>query len=154
MNSNNFCDTLEGFYDNWKQAASNPTKYAHCYIRWKRIGDNELTSTQWYQHEGEDKPYRHRWHRVTNQLNRISYTCLVENWSPDWKEHNSCCDMIFTKEEDFFIGKVLTDKCIVNGGIVKSMVELDGKTYRSRDQGWKDGQVVWGDDVIYEFDKL
>ena len=38
--------------------------------------------------------------------------------------------------------------------IVKSMVELDGKTYRSRDQGWKDGQVVWGDDVIYEFDKL
>ncbi len=62
--------------------------------------------------------------------------------------------MIFTKEEDFFIGKVLTDKCIVNGGIVKSMVELDGKTYRSRDQGWKDGQVVWGDDVIYEFDKL
>ena len=45
-------------------------------------------------------------------------------------------------------------KCIVNGGIVKSMVEFNGKTYRSKDQGWKDGQVVWGDDVIYEFDKL
>ncbi len=109
-----FCDTLEGFYDNWKQSASNPTKYAHC-IRWKRISDNELTSTQWYHHEGEDKPYRHRWHRVTDEL-------IVQNWS--------------------------------NGGIVKSMVEFNGKTYRSKDQGWKDGQVVWGDDVIYEFDKL
>ena len=59
-----FCDTLEGFYDNWNQAASNPTKYSHCYIRWERIGDNELTSKQWYHHEGEDKPYRYRWHRV------------------------------------------------------------------------------------------
>ena len=62
--------------------------------------------------------------------------------------------MIFTKEGDYYIGKVSTDKCIVNGGIVKSMVEFNGKTYRSKDQGWKDGQVVWGDDVIYEFDKL
>ena len=147
MNSNNFCDTLEGLYDNRKQAASNPTKYAHCHIRWKRISVNELTSTQWYHHEGEDKPYRHRWHRVTDDL-------IVENWDTDWKEHNPCCDMIFTKEGDYYIGKVSTDKCIVGGGIVKSMVEFNGKTYRSKDQGWKDGQVVWGDDVIYEFHKL
>ena len=62
--------------------------------------------------------------------------------------------MIFTKEGDYYIGKVSTDECIVSGGIVKSMVEFNGKTYRSKDQGWKDGQVVWGDDVIYEFNKL
>jgi len=144
-----FCTSLEGFYDNWNQSASNPTKYAHCHIRWKRIGDNELTSTQWYHHEGEDKPYRYRWHRVIP----FGDTTIVENWSPDWEEHNSCCDMIFSWK-GYYSGKVSTDECFVNGGNVKSMVEFDGKTYRSKDQGWKDGVVIWGDDVIYEFCKI
>ena len=39
-----FCNKLEGFYDNWTQASSNPAKYAHCKLRWERISDNELTS--------------------------------------------------------------------------------------------------------------
>ena len=33
-----FCDKLEGFYDNWNQASSNPAKYAHCKLKWERIG--------------------------------------------------------------------------------------------------------------------
>ena len=49
-----FCDTLEGFYDNWNQSSSNPTKYAHCHIRWKRIGDNELTISVWVKHSSND----------------------------------------------------------------------------------------------------
>ena len=43
-----FCDKLEGFYDNWHQAAGNPAKYAHIKLRWERIGSNEFTSKQWY----------------------------------------------------------------------------------------------------------
>ena len=33
------------------------------------------------------------------------------------------------------------------------MVEFDGKSYKSKDQGWKDGKVVWGSDFVYEFEK-
>ena len=34
-----FCNKLEGFYDNWTQASSNPSMYAHCKLRWERISD-------------------------------------------------------------------------------------------------------------------
>ena len=144
-----FCDTLEGLYDNWKQASNDPGTYSHCHLHWKRIGDNELTSKQWYEFEGEDKPYRNRWHRVIIRND----TLVVENWSPQWEDHNPCCDMLFFAVEDYYTGIVSTFDCIVNGGMVKSMVEFDGKTYRSKDQGWKDGEVVWGSDLVYEFEK-
>ena len=144
-----FCSTLEGLYDNWDQASKNPARYAHCNIHWKRINDNELTSKQWYQYKGEDNPYRNRWHRVIIRNDSI----VVQNWSPEWKDHNPCCDMLFFSVEDYYTGMVSTYDCIVNGGMVKSMVEFDGKIYRSKDQGWKDGKVVWGSDLVYEFQK-
>ena len=144
-----FCDTLEGLYDNWKQASKDPTIFSHCHLHWKRIGDNELISKQWYEFKGEDEPYRNRWHRVIIRND----TLVVENWSPEWKDHNPCCDMLFFAVENYYTGIVSTCDCIVNGGMVKSMVEFDGVNYRSKDQGWKDGEVVWGSDLIYEFQK-
>ena len=78
---------------------------------------------------------------------------MVQNWSLEWKDHNRCCDMLFFAVEDYYTGMVSTYDCIVNGGMVKSMVEFDGKIYRSKDQGWKDGKVVWGSDLVYEFQK-
>ena len=50
-------------------------------------------------------------------------------------------------------GKVKTDACIINGSMLKSTVKFNGDYYKSRDQGWRDGKVVWGSDVIYEFEK-
>ena len=85
-----FCDKLEGFYDNWHQAASNPSKYAHCKLRWERLSDNELKSKQWYHYMCEDHPYRQKWHRVHEQQGII----IVQNWTPEWGEHNHCCDMM------------------------------------------------------------
>ena len=144
-----FCDKLEGFYDNWFQAAENPAKYAHCKMRWERIGDNELTSKQWYHYMGEDHPYRNRWHRVTTDNGVI----IVENWSPNWEDHEPCCDMMFFTVEDYYDGRVKTDACIINGGMVRSTVKFNGTYYKSRDQGWRDDEVVWGSEVIYEFQK-
>ena len=43
-----FCDKLEGFYDNWNQASANPAGYAHVKMRWERLSENELKSKQWY----------------------------------------------------------------------------------------------------------
>ena len=61
--------------------------------------------------------------------------------------------MMFFKVGDYYDGKVKTDACIINGGMLKSTVQFNGVNYKSRDQGWRDGKVVWGSDVIYEFDK-
>jgi len=144
-----FCDKLEGFYDNWYQASGNPSKYAHCKMRWERLSDNELKSKQWYHYMGEDHPYRQRWHRVTDDEGVI----IVENWSPNWGEHEPCCDMMFFAVEDYYDGRVKTDACIINGGMVRSTVKFNGQHYKSRDQGWRDDKVVWGSDEIYVLDK-
>ena len=106
-----FCDKLEGFYDNWNQASSNPAKYAHCKLKWERISDNELTSKQWYHYMGEENPYRNKWHKVFEQQGVI----IVQNWTPDWGEHNYCCDMMFFQVGDYYDGKVKTDACIIRG---------------------------------------
>ena len=144
-----FCDKLEGFYDNWYQAASNPAKYAHCKLRWERLGDNELSSKQWYHYKGEEHPYRQKWHKVFEQQGII----IVQNWTPNWEEHNHCCDMMFFKVGDYYDGKVKTDACIIRGGVVRSTVKFNGQHYKSRDQGWRDDKVVWGSDEIYVLDK-
>ena len=104
-----FCDKLEGFYDNWHQAASNPSKYAHCKLKWERLSDNELSSKQWYHYMGEDHPYRQKWHRVHEQQGII----IVQNWSPNWEDHNHCCDMMFFQAGDYYDGKVKTDASLL-----------------------------------------
>ena len=144
-----FCDKLEGFYDNWKQACRNPAVWSHVKLRWKRIGDHQFESKQWYEYLGEEKAYRHKWHKVFEQQGTI----IVQNWLPDWKDHNHCCDMLFFEVGDYWAGKVKTDACIVNGGRVVSMVKFNGEYYKSRDQGWRDDKVVWGSDEIYDLQK-
>ena len=144
-----FCDKLEGFYDNWNQASSNPAGYAHVKMRWERLSENELKSKQWYHYMGEEAPYRNKWHRVREEEGIV----IVENWTPEWEEHNHCCDMMFFAVEDYYDGKVKTDACIINGGMVRSTVKFNGVYYKSRDQGWRDDKVVWGSDTIYNLEK-
>ena len=144
-----FCDKLEGFYDNWNQACRNPAVWSHVKLRWKRIGDHQFESKQWYEYLGEEKHYRLKWHKVSEQQGTI----IVQNWTPDWGDHIYCCDMMFFEVGDHYSGKVKTDACIVNGGRVVSLVKFDGNYYKSRDQGWRDDKVVWGSEVIYEFQK-
>jgi hypothetical protein len=144
-----FCDKLEGFYDNWNQASSNPAKYAHVKLKWERISENELSSKQWYHYMGEETPYRNKWHRVSEDEGVI----IVQNWTPKWRSHNHCCDMMFFPIGDYYDGRVKTDACIINGGVVRSTVKFNGVYYKSRDQGWRDDEVVWGSDEIYELQK-
>jgi hypothetical protein len=61
--------------------------------------------------------------------------------------------MMFFKVGDYYDGKVKTDACIIRGGVVRSTVKFNGQCYKSRDQGWRDDQVVWGSDEIYVLDK-
>ena len=36
-----FCNWFEGEFDNWTQAASNPTKWAHIIVKHEKIGMNK-----------------------------------------------------------------------------------------------------------------
>ena len=68
-----FCDKLEGFYDNWYQAAGNPAKYAHIKLLWERIGHHQFKSKQWYHYLGEENPYRSKWHKVLSNRELLSF---------------------------------------------------------------------------------
>ena len=39
MEIDKFCEWFEGEFDNWTQAASNPTEWAHIYVKHERIED-------------------------------------------------------------------------------------------------------------------
>jgi len=149
MDTLDFCNKLEGFYDNWFQAARDPARCAHIKLRYKKLNENEFSVKQWYHYLGEENAYRHRWSKIVDEGDRIR----VENWDPNWESHNSCCDMLFYLVGDHYTGEVATNNCIVNGGTVKSVVEFDGKVYKSMDQGWNNNKRVWGSEMIYEFKK-
>ena len=51
-----FIEWFEGEYDNWAQASSNPTSFAHIFLTHQRTGEFSFHCEQRYSHE--DKPYR------------------------------------------------------------------------------------------------
>ena len=50
-----FCNWFEGEFDNWTQAASNPTKWAHIVVAHKKIGDTTFDTSSRYEYQTE--PY-------------------------------------------------------------------------------------------------
>ena len=147
-----FCDLLQGKYDNWQQASSNPRLFSHVMLRWDRLSDNELKIKQWYVHEGESKPYRERWHRVLTEPETSAI--IVENWSENFEAHNQCCDMFFNQVDNHYEGSIVGNYCIVIGATVTSFVSFDGKIYSSMDQGWTSDTLTWGSKNIYKFHKV
>ena len=51
-----FCDWFEGEFDNWTQAASNPTKWAHIIVKHEKIDEYKYHTSSRYSYM--DKPYR------------------------------------------------------------------------------------------------
>ena len=49
-----FCDWFEGEFDNWTQAASNPTKWAHIIVKHEKIDEyniiHRLVIVTWINH--------------------------------------------------------------------------------------------------------
>jgi hypothetical protein len=147
-----FCDLLQGKYNNWQQASSNPRQFSHVMLNWDRLSENEMKIKQWYVHDGEEKPYRERWHRVLTVPE--SNVIIVENWDEGWKTHNECCDTVFQKVENSYEGTIIGNNCVVKNAVVKSSIRFDGKTYQSLDQGWNENNLVWGSHYFYKFHKI
>ena len=75
-----FCDWFEGEFDNWTQAASNPTKWAHIIVKHEKISEYKYHTSSRYSYM--QKPYR-------EQTVEIEYVCpeliIV---------HNPACDIV------------------------------------------------------------
>ena len=134
-----FISKLTGKYNNLKQAQSSPRDHSHVHIRWENLGDNKMTIKQWYEHDGESNPYRARCHKVLQKDDYI----VVENWGTDWTR-SPAFDMGFAIIDTYYKGGLIYPDPIIRGTSLKSFVEFDGYTYRSMDQGWKDGKLEWG----------
>jgi len=143
-----FIFKLKGKYNNLKQAQDSPRDHSYVHILWKQIGEKELTIKQWYDYEGEQKPYRARCHKVLQKDDVI----IVENWGTDWT-HSPAFDMKFTLIDTFYKGGLIYPDPIIRETILKSFVEFDGYTYRSMDQGWKNDKLEWGSLSYYELQK-
>ena len=77
-----------------------------------------------------------------------------KKYENEWKDGKKNGEgMMFFKDGECYDGKVKTDACIINGGMVRSTVRFNGQYYKSRDQGWRDDKVVWGSDEIYDLQK-
>ncbi|AFD02629.1 antenna protein [Synechococcus phage S-MbCM6] len=143
----NFESYLLGLYNNKSQAQSHPTEYSQVYILWERV-DGGYHSKQWYRKDGEDKPYREKYHKIVE----VSETeVIVENYYLDWERHSDC-DMIFTFKDHKWYGKLLGDQCIVRDAKVISEFNLTGSGIESRDKGVNsEGEIVFGGVDLYKF---
>ena len=50
-----FCEWFEGEFDNWTQAASNPTKWAHIIVKHEKLDEYKYHTSSRYSYM--DKPY-------------------------------------------------------------------------------------------------
>ena len=74
-----FCDWFEGEFDNWTQAASNPTKWAHIIVKHEKIDEYKYHTSSRYSYM--DKPYREQ----TVEIEYVSPELIIV--------HNPACDM-------------------------------------------------------------
>ena len=115
-----FCEWFEGKFDNWEQASSNPSKWAHIYVIHKKIGDRQFETSSRYNYQTE--PYRKQIVTVRQDDDLI----IVEN---------PACDLVFMKLEDHFVGKS-TPGCKWKDHDLESSVKLYANQYHSWDKGY------------------
>jgi len=77
MNRDLFCKWFEGKFDNWTQAASNPTKWAHIIVEHKKIGEYKYYTSSRYSYM--DEPYREQEVEVT-EPSEFAYGQLYVLW--------------------------------------------------------------------------
>lgn len=115
-----FCEWFEGKFDNWEQASSNPSKWAHIYVVHKKISDRQFETTSRYNYQTE--PYRKQIVTIRQDDDLI----IVEN---------PACDLVFMKLEDHFVGKS-TPGCKWKDHDLESSVKLYPNQYHSWDKGY------------------
>ena len=135
-----FSEWFEGEFDNWTQAASNPTKWAHIIVKHEKIGMDMFHTTSRYSYM--DKPYR-------EQTVEITEPHVLGANVPIIIVKNPACDMIFSYIEKgkFFLGHSSVG-CTWKDKPLESKVKLFKDRYHTWDKGY------WqGSEGYFHFDK-
>ena len=114
-----FKEWFEGEYNNWRQASSNPTSFAHIILTHEKIGRNKFHVYQRYSHE--KKPYRDKIITIVERDDKI----IVEN---------DQCNLVFIKHDGMYWGQTVPG-CIFKGTMLVSKVQLGPTFYKVIDAG-------------------
>lgn len=126
-----FIEWFKGQFDNWQQAASDPTKFAHIIVEHTQVDDFEFHISQRYSYQ--DKPYRKQNAFISILPDRIILK-------------NDFCDVTFVKQDEIYVGES-DPGAKVKGANFKSLVTLSESTYTVIDQAHDDqGVKLWGSD--------
>ena len=115
-----FCEWFEGKFDNWEQASSNPSKWAHIFIIHEKIDDRKFKTSSRYNYSLT--PYREQVVTVRQDQDVI----VVEN---------PACDLVFMQLDDHFVGKS-NPGCMWKDHDLESSVRLYADQYHSWDKGY------------------
>lgn len=115
-----FCEWFEGKFDNWEQASSNPSKWAHIFIIHEKIDDRKFKTSSRYNYSLT--PYREQVVTVRQDQDVI----IVEN---------PACDLVFMQLDDHFVGKS-NPGCMWKDHDLESSVRLYADQYHSWDKGY------------------
>ena len=114
-----FLKWFEGDFNNWRQASSHPTSFAHILLKHEKIGRSNFHVTQKYNHE--DKPYRDKIISIVKHKDLI----VVEN---------DQCNLMFQKQGDVYRGGTVPG-CIFKETLLISRAELRPNQYIVIDAG-------------------
>jgi CpeT protein len=151
---------MAGDFSNAKQAAANPTQYAHIHVFFRPLPVDFFAGIGFYSEQVYDydlwTPYRQGVHRLVDQGDRI----YIENYglqdsirfagaarelsilktiTHDQIARRYNCSMVFQREGDRFLGSVEGNQCLIekNGcqTYLISEVEITETTWNSLDKG-------------------
>ena len=136
-----FEEWFEGEFDNWGQASSNPTSWAHIFVKHEKIDDHKFLTSSRYNYE-PNKPYREQVVEVTEPVVLGAQVSIIIVKNP-------ACDMIFSymEEDGYFLGNSC-DGCTWKGKPLESKARLYKDKYHTWDKGY------WqGSEGFFHFDK-
>lgn len=116
-----FCEWFGGKFDNWKQASSNPSSWAHIFLTHERIGERTFLTRSRYNFSFD--PYREQ--EVTVEM--FSNTQILVK--------NPICDMLFDYIDDHFIGHSMGG-CTYKDQPFSSDAKLFANEYHTWDRGY------------------
>jgi len=121
-----FCDWFEGEFDNWTQAASNPTKWAHIIVKHEKVGEYKFNTSSRYSYMKD--PYREQ--TVDIEWSEFAPNIIIVN--------NPACNMVFTWTGMYFEGES-EPECTFKDQPLESKARLYEKEYHTWDKGYWQG---------------
>ena len=127
-----FCQWFEGEFDNWTQAASNPTQWAHIFVKHEKIEERKFLTTSRYNYQPH-QPYR-------EQIVEVTEADVLGASRPIIIVKNPACDMIFSfYKEDMMFQGYSKSGCTYKGKPLESRAKLFMDAYHTHDKGYWHG---------------